>query len=240
MSVVKIIPNNVYDFGTKKQLNPELWENSKLKEETREALLEIAEEFIDFLKIYVKPTDIQFTGSLANFNYTRYSDVDLHILIDFSDIDENTELVEEYLKSKKIIWNDKHAIAIKGYEVEIYPQNSEEEHHSTGVYSILNDEWVVEPSYEDISPNISDIRKKASDIANEIKSIVLEPDMDRIDRVKDKIMKMRKSGLESEGEYSVENLAFKVLRRKGLLGKLNQVKRELYDKKFSLDEELVI
>ena len=240
MSVVKIIPNNVYDFGTKKELNPELWENSKLKEEVREALLEIAEEFIDFLKIYVRPTDIQLTGSLANFNYTRYSDVDLHILIDFSDIDENAELVEEYLKSKKIIWNDRHAIAVKGYEVEIYPQNSEEEHYSTGVYSILNDELVVEPSYEDISPNISDIRKKASDIANEIKSIVLEPDMDRIDRVKDKIMKMRRAGLENEGEYSVENLAFKVLRRKGLLGKLNQVKRELYDEKFSLNEELVI
>jgi len=240
MSIIKIIPNNVYDFGTKKELNPELWENSKLKEEVREALLEIAEEFIDFLKIYVKPVDIQLTGSLANFNYTRYSDVDLHILIDFSDVDENAKLVEEYLKSKKIIWNDQHAIAIKGYEVEIYPQNSEESHHSTGVYSILNDEWVVKPSYEKVSPNISDVRKKASDIANEIKNIVLEPDMDRIDRVKDKIMKMRKAGLENEGEYSVENLAFKVLRRKGLLGKLNQVKRELYDKKFSLDEELVI
>ena len=91
MSTIRIIPNNVYDFGTKKELNPELWENSKLKEEIRETLLEIAGEFIDFLKIYVKPTDIQLTGSLANFNYTRYSDVDLHILIDFSDIDENAE-----------------------------------------------------------------------------------------------------------------------------------------------------
>ena len=76
-----------------------MWENSKLKEEVREALLEIAEEFIEFLKIYVKPVDIQLTGSLANFNYTRYSDVDLHILIDFSDVDENAKLVEEYLKS---------------------------------------------------------------------------------------------------------------------------------------------
>ena len=77
-------------------------------------------------------------------------------------------------------------------------------------------------------------------IYRQIKSIVLDPDMNRIDRVKDKIMKMRKAGLESEGEYSIENLAFKVLRRKGLLGKLNQIKRGLYDEKFSLSEELVI
>ena len=49
--------------------------------------------------------------------------------------------------------------------------------------------------------------------------------------------KMRKTGLETIGAYSVENLAFKVLRRNDYLEKLSNAKRKAYDKMLSLKEQ---
>ena len=56
-------------------------------------------------------------------------------------------------------------------------------------------------------------------------------------KIKQKIQKMRKTGLETIGAYSVENLAFKVLRRNDYLEKLSNAKRKAYDKMLSLKEQ---
>ena len=130
---------------------------------------------------------------------------------------------------------------VKGYEVEIYPQNSTEEHHSTGVYSVLDDRWVVSPTETKQSePNIDnqDVRKKVEELSILIDKIPLSDDpMETILCLKDKIIKMRKAGLETGGEYSTENLVFKVLRRKGYLDKLEAARMKEYDRQFSIKEE---
>ena len=144
--MIKIrLRKDAYSFSAKNTLHPDLWEENTLKSEIRKALQDIVDEFLEFLGIEVEIEDIQLTGSLANYNYTSYSDVDLHILIDFSKVDENIDLVAEFLKSKKNLWNNRHKITIKGFEVEIYPQDASETHHSTGIYSILDDEWIAVP-----------------------------------------------------------------------------------------------
>jgi len=56
--------------------------------------------------------------------------------------------------------------------------------------------------------------------------------------LKEKIRNMRKSGLETGGAFSVENLAFKVLRRNESLKKLNDLKLMSYDKMKSIEEEI--
>ena len=73
-------------------------------------LLDIAEDFIDFLGVdWVKPDDIIMTGSLANFNWNKkYSDIDLHVLIDFSKVDKRTDFVKKYFDSLKNQWNEVH------------------------------------------------------------------------------------------------------------------------------------
>ena len=123
------VKKNIYDFNLNSVLNLEFWENESLKPNIKTHLLKIVIEFLNSLNFGVSIKDIDdiyFTGSLANYNYTRYSDVDLHVLFDFSKIDENEKLVEEFLMSKKNLWNNRHNIKIKGFEVEIYPQNIEE------------------------------------------------------------------------------------------------------------------
>lgn len=236
---IHIKSEDVYDFEIKDSLNSKLWDGFKLKEEVREMLVDIANEFLDFLKLEIEPKDIQITGSLANYNYTKYSDIDLHLLFDFSEIDENEVLVQEFLQSKKALWNKAHQIMIRGYEVEIYPQNVLEEHYSTGVYSILNDEWVVRPVDGTIDPqiNIENIKTKVHSLTSEIDEQEREPNMDEASRIKKKILKMRRSGLEQGGEYSIENLTFKVLRRIGYLKKLNKILNTEYDKSFSLQNQ---
>ena len=237
-----LVKKDFYDFDTNSFLSPDLWEENILKSEIRDRLLKIVDEFLSFLKLGLSTSDIQdawLTGSLANYNYTKYSDIDLHILLDFPEIDENEKLVEEFLMSKKNLWNNRHNIKIKGFEVEIYPQNVSEEHHSTGVYSILDEKWIKKPTVptsEWSRVNLADIKKKVKEITRDIDNVEEKEDkLAEIKRLKDKIRRMRRSGLETAGEYSAENLAFKVLRRMGYLGKLNDIQKLEYDKSLSLN-----
>ena len=235
------------DFQTHRNLNHMLWDRDTqtLKGDVAKRLIEIAEDFLkstDVTDIEIK--DITFTGSLANYNYSQYSDIDLHVIVDFSDVDENLDLVKEYFDTKKALWNLKHYIMIHGYEVEIYVQDEGERHMSSGVYSILNDEWIKKPTPEDPDLDFDNIEKKAKDFKRQINQIYKlqtqekhQEAIDYADKLKEKIRKFRQAGLEDEGEFSVENLAFKMLRRDGSLDTLSNVKVASYDQMMSIDEE---
>ena len=110
------------DFGSlqaQDNLNPDVWEDeNSLKKEILERLYDIAKAFMENLSIpRVNIQDVTFTGSLANYTWSKYSDIDLHVIINFSDIDENNDLVRDYLGIAGREWNNKHKITIKGYEV---------------------------------------------------------------------------------------------------------------------------
>jgi hypothetical protein len=230
-------------FKVKDQLNPKIFdENQKIHPKIKTRLIMIADDFFDTLELpWVDVTDITLTGSLANYNWSKFSDVDLHILIDYNEVDDNESLVSEYLAAKKNIWNEKHDITIKGYDVELYVQDMNEEHVSTGVYSIMWDDWLVKP--EKGSPKIDSkkVKQKASSIINSYDSLLetfYEGEYDkvirRINTTRQKIKKMRQTGLDREGEYSYENITFKVLRRVGLLDKLADLETLAYDKSLSM------
>ena len=230
-------------FKVKDELNTEVWENDKLNTEVRERLLEIATDFWESMDIdWADVKDITLTGSLANFNWSKFSDVDLHILVNYADVDDNVDLVLDYFGAKKTIWNDTHDITIHDFDVEVYIQNTEEEHASTGVYSIQNDEWIAKPKKEDRVIDEKNISKKASqlmdnidDIEEDLNDEQFDTVIDRSDKLKEKIRNMRRSGLEKGGEYSVENLAFKVLRRNEYLNKLADMQDKAYDAKMTIE-----
>ena len=127
------------------ELSVKLWEEDKLKPKVREQLLEISDAFIEYLGISIDVIDMTFTGSYANFNYTPYSDIDLHIIVDPESINKDIDLVAEFLKAKRQFWNDRHDIRVLNIEVELYAQDINEEHASSGVYSVKNDEWINKP-----------------------------------------------------------------------------------------------
>ena len=121
--VDKIYPEqiNLKSFNYKKQLNPKIWEKNKIKKNVRKRLIKIAKEFVKSTDIDFIPVDILIVGSIASFNWSKYSDIDLHIITDFKSINDNTELVKNYLYSKKCEWNTEHKdLKIYGYDVEVY------------------------------------------------------------------------------------------------------------------------
>ena len=232
-------------FDVHDHLQPEIWRDKNMWPEVRDRLLEIAEDFVNSLNVEVDIEDIRLTGSLANYNWSKYSDVDLHIVVDFAKIDEDTELVKSFFDAARARWNSLHAIEIHGFEVEIYVENVGDVHHSSGVYSVLDNEWVAEPFPQDVDVDFLTARKKSDDIETIINLIdrmiqagKLAASLKSIDRVKRKIARMRQAGLNSpQREFSPENIAFKILRRNDALAQLSQMKLDAYDRHMSLHEE---
>jgi hypothetical protein len=232
-------------FDTHDRLAPEIWRDEEIKSEVVRRLMKIAQNFIDNLPVEVDIEDVRLTGSLANYNWSNYSDVDLHIIVDFLGVDENRALVKAFFDNARMRWNDRHDIRMKGYEVEIYVEDSREQHVSSGVYSLLNREWVQRPTKFRSNIDFPSARRKADDVefqvnivGNLITAGKLEAAMRNIERLKKKIKNMRRAGLESTlREFSVENIAFKILRRNGILGELERMKNETYDEMMTVREE---
>lgn len=239
-------------FKPKDNLNPNFWKDDKLDSRARLKLLDIADDFTDFLNVdWVKPDDITMTGSLANYNWSdEYSDIDLHIIIDYSKVDKRIEFVQEYFKAKKELWNQEHQnIKIYGFPVELYVQDKNEEHASSGVYSLERNEWLIKPEKKKpTKTNLTNAEKKAEYWISKIDALIDRqyPDatetqkeelIDKLDQVFDDIKKTRKTGFEKGGdEMNQNNLTFKILRRNGYLDKIWDKKTEIYDDLMSINE----
>ncbi len=232
-------------FKMRDNLNPKIWDkDQKMKPEVRKRLLKVADDYFEGLELPgVDIVDVTMTGSLANYNWSKYSDVDLHIIIDYKDLPMKQDMVQDFLKSKSSTWNDQHEIKVYGFEIEIYVQDEDEEHISTGVYSVLNNEWNVEPEKKKISVNDKNVKNKANRVMDMIEDLydMMEDteDYEKVtelaDRVKNKIKRMRQCGLDKGGEWSVENIVFKILRRNGMMERLSDIKTVAYDKSVTLE-----
>ena len=235
---------NISSLELRDSLNPDIWDESlKMHENIRERLLQIARGFLEETDIDIEVKDIVLTGSLANYNWSSYSDFDLHIIIEYKDLLVGEEMARKFLNSLRSAWNNRRQILIKGYEVEIYLEDAGESHISTGVYSLLNNEWEIKPVREEGEIDYEGVTKKSLDKMQEIDNIqdkydsgVYEEAYESAKRLKNKIKKMRKSGLDKSGVFSNENLTFKVLRRNGELERLFGLADQSKDKIMSLDE----
>jgi len=243
--------NNILkSFELQDTLNPDVWDNyddvskSKLKEKIRTALLEISDEFVNFLKVDVFIDDIILTGSLSNYNWSKFSDFDVHLVVDMSQYDEEElELYKELFDIKKVLFNQKHDIKILNYDVELYVQDAKEPHHSSGVYSILFDKWLTEPKKMKKDLNLSIVKEKAKnfeilidDLIETIDDYTLDDAKKVIKKIKDKIKNYRKTGLDKGGELSYENLVFKYLRRSGYIDKLFDLEKDYINKELSIEK----
>ena len=234
----------VKSFKPKESLSEQIFEESDgeftMRDDIKKSLLKITDDFISTLGVEFFIHDVVLTGSLSNYNWSHFSDVDLHILIDFEESKYPLSLLKEFFDAKKNVWNEKHDIKIKGYDVEMYVQDVNESHVSSGVYSILHNTWVVEPKKE--TPNIDDrmIIQKGEEYMKMIDKLVKQgvknDVLPKIEELRKKIKTFRQSGLEQGGEYSYENLTFKLLRRNGYIEKLLKLKTDITDKKLSITQ----
>ena len=238
MDITELDDYNLGDavkFNT--ELNPRLWgQDQHLLPQVRRHLLTIADDFRESLGVNdFELKDITISGSNAAYTYTAHSDIDLHLIVDLprADVDE---VYRELFDAKKYQYNDTHNITIGGYDVELYVQNANQAHTSQGIYSIVNNTWIDVPKRR--KTNIDDVstRSKYEDMSKRIEQAIATENYKCMADLMNKIKDMRNSGLRQHGEFSPENLTFKMLRTQGHIQRLVTARTAAKDQELSLVE----
>ena len=236
-------------------LNPSFWTKKESKdgevdwvfdERVRKKLIRISRDFFENFKGIFKTKDIidiQLTGSLANYNYTNLSDLDVQIIVDLKiSSDDNINAIKEAIDGIGFKWNLSHNISIRGYELEMYIQEPEKPHTGSGLFSLLKNKWITNPTYDSTEIDELDVEQKYNSIAYQIEqletrlvSLSSVPSdakqlYQRALNLKKKLNKMRKESSSDKGEFSVGNLAYKKLRSEGYIEKLINLISKSYDK----------
>lgn len=241
---------NLKSFEIQDKLNPRFWINGKINSRVRLKLLDLADEFYDSMNIkWVKPKDIVLTGSIANYNWSKYSDVDVHILVDYKDVWKKTDFVKDYFDSKKQLWSEEHdGLKIYGFPVEMYVEDVNNKNPNSGIYSLEKNKWIVEPNdFQDAELNEERIKEISAKLITQIDDVYedlskekdnhkLEILSDKMKRMFDKLVKQRKESLERHGEMGTYNIIWKVLRRSGYLDKIWEIINNVYNKVNSIKE----
>jgi predicted nucleotidyltransferase len=228
----------------KRTLSPKFWRSYEFDKNIRRKILKIVDNFLKEFDYKIDVEDIRLTGSIANFTYNKYSDLDIHIIADFSKINKDKNLVKEALDGKRFIWNLRHDIYLKGHEVELYFEDINEQHISAGIFSLKDNEWVKQPQYNPPeSIDTSEIKFKVRMVADLVSRMekALETTTDKNEfkliynkakKIKNKIVSVRKDALKENGEFATENLIFKKLRNMDIIEKIIEVINNSYDKFF--------
>jgi hypothetical protein len=228
-------------------LNQKIWnigEEPTLKDEVRTALMKVYSDFLSFLELNESDiVDVIFTGSNASFAYTDQSDLDLHLIADYDPTCKmcgNAEL-DDCLKAKKSLWNGSHNVEIHGYPVEVYIESSSENKHpvtSAGIYSLKNNAWIQKPERVEFNADDPLVIQKANSLMAEIDTLVDSNSNNETDykELEEKIRAMRALGIAQGGEFSIENLAFKVIRNNGYVQKLYDAAKHVKDDSMSVKD----
>lgn len=244
-------------FKKRDTLPPGIWKDEDtLNSKVRLKLLDIADDFWEFVNLsWVEPKGIIITGSICNFNWSKFSDIDLHIVVDFSEVDSKTEFVKQYLDSKKNEWNNEHeGLKIMGFPVELYAQDINDDIEAGGIYDLEENKWVRKPNphaIKSIGLNKFNIKDKSAEIMTIIDDMYdklsATDDGYEIDKIGedahylwDKVKDLRKKSLNKNGESGSGNIVYKVLRRTGYLDKLFKLFSRVYDRSNSITEGRLI
>lgn len=220
------------------ELNPAIFDGDHMKPDVRTQLLLIAEDFVDHLGIkHVDISDITISGSSAAYSYTDHSDIDLHILVDMSRFNDN-DVYRELFDAKKNIYNDSHSITIGGFDVELYVQDTNQPVISLGEYSVTDDKWLRLPRKRRANFDQVASALKFQKLYKLAEYAIKSNSGSKIHNVLRTIKKYRQAGLDLNGEFGPENLAYKALRTKGVITALYKKLDELHSKELSLPESV--
>lgn len=217
-----------------------------LKDKVKDKMLEVVDEFLADLKeqdIKIKVDDVLFIGSNASYNYTKDSDIDLHILANAKAANYDKETAAALYGAYRTIFNKNLNITLYDIPLEIFVETEDSARVSNGVYSVKKNKWVKKPVHEEIPDYDKEAFGKLVDkweadckkLIDDIKADKLDDEKKVVKLLEDIYEKLRKKGI-AKGEYSIENLTFKELRNKGYLDQLKDYRNELVSKRLSLEE----
>jgi hypothetical protein len=217
------------------KLNPALWTGNKLRPEVKNQLEEIAKDFLEEMGIHdLDVRDITISGSNAAYSYTKYSDLDLHILVNIADL-PNSDIYREFFDAKKSLYNDNHDITIHGVPVELYVQDAAQPSVTLGEYSLQDDKWLRIPTKRRANFDQSATRLKYEKLLDIVERALDSKNLTKIQKVLKKIKQYRQAGLDKGGEFGPENLAFKALRSQGYITKLYDLRDKLHSEYLTIE-----
>lgn len=219
------------------QLNQTYWEGNVLKPTIRTALLRFADAFAEYVELDSRAIkDVLMLGGNAGYNYTPYSDIDVHLVVEPKYLPQcDPELLDDYFMDKKTLWSLTHDVKIYGAEVEPYiEQPGITRKKSQGVYSLLKNKWIQEPQKFEGELDEAELEKKANNLKRRIDTLIKGDNEVGLREILKKLKTSRQSSLNKYGEYGFENLVFKELRNSGYVDKVRKAVLELKAKKLSL------
>lgn len=220
------------------KLNPLLFSDGELKPEIRKKILQIVDAFLEYTQVSINIIDVRLVGSNASYNYNEYSDLDIHIVTDLSQISDPETIARLYFDSIKKNFKDSYDIKIKGIEVELYVEDINTTSITNGIYSVTQSRWIKEP-VQSVDPTSEEIASAEQIEDNIFDSIERAESVEELQTILDNIYLMRKDSLSTVGETGAGNLAFKSLRNKGVLDKIKDVLRDAASKELSLESKKI-
>lgn len=217
------------------ELNPKIWQDNKLKPSVRRKIYDIVNAFLDYIDYPIRVADIHILGSNASYNYTNNSDLDVHLIVNFDDLEIPETFLQTFFNLEKSSFNKEYDIKIKGMDVEIYVEDINANTISNGIYSLNRDKWIKFPQHIE-APDV-DLEPELSMIKKNIRNLININDIDKLNDYLDSIYLMRKDSLAINGEFGKGNLIFKQLRNEGLLSLLRDKIKDLTSKKLSLESK---
>jgi len=219
-------------------LCPAMWsQDMRLDPQVRASLLQMAQDFYEKTGFKAPILDIYLMGSIANYNWTVDSDADVHVIIDYNQLQMPPETATEVIKTAGAKWNAEHNATVKGHKVELNIQNVREvKPHVTGIYSLVKDAWIRVPQHQQRRFDTATIQAVYKDMKQYLESALNSGDRETMKQAKKYLDAFRQYGLDTAGELSVENIVFKIIRSKGLIKALKDAITATYDKEMSVKE----
>lgn len=219
-------------FEPHQKLNPKLWNGFKLQHDVAPALIKIAKDFKKFIDVPFDVVDVRITGGQVSYFYTEHSDLDLHLVADFSSVKCDREAAELF-DTKRLLYKAKYAITVRGIPVELYVEDLDHPAVSAA-YSVMKAQWLTKPD-KNIGPfNINEIEHLVNVWSSIIDHAMRSNDIETARKTLNLLRKFRGLGLKTTGEYSTANLVYKALRNSDLIKNLQNYIDQEHDRLLSV------
>jgi hypothetical protein len=213
-------------------LNPLLWQGEDLRPEVNMALLKIAKDFVEYVEVPFKVRDLVLTGSQLGYYYTKHSDLDLHIIVDFNTVNCDREAAELF-DTKRLLYKKQYDISIHGIPVEVYIEDLNFPAVSA-TYSLGKGGWQIKPDSQPEEINTEEIVRMSKIWSTVIGKAIESNELETGRKVLKMLRNYRKLGLKQTGEYGIENLVYKTLRNSKIIEKLMNMIGNLHDQSLSI------
>jgi hypothetical protein len=216
------------------QLNPTYWQGDTMKPEVRAKLMQMGQAYFDELKEKlpnIKLQDILFSGSLANYNYTKSSDIDVHVVVDTGKVSCDKRVVSGYIM---LMNKYEHATAnLSVFDTPLQISLSTRVEETGGAYSLLHTTWLNKPVHpkptytkRELTEQVEMYHLKITELQEAYAKDAAVFDCQKATTLSRQLGRGRTAGLKRDGYSSIENNVYRILRSVGDLKMLREIKKQ--------------